>query len=262
MLKLIFILLIGFNASAFVPDAVSIFKKYSDTQSGQMINATFTLKDPSSNLSWKEVWQVEPAGLRVVGFYSSENSTKESPIYNFLYTSDRKITGPSGSPASLGEEFIEPLFFHGGDISSLKKFVLRLRFLPLSSFQLPVITNIKTYVPTEDPFIKVSRSNGLITLAMSQSSDLSEGNILWVDQDQFLPRKIKLASGAVVTVDNYSSRLKNYSLPGLKTYEWDQKKVESTLISAQTYKESKLNIKEISTDPSPSILYEFMKKFR
>lgn len=238
---------------AFVPDAPSILKKYSETQSNKNIIANFQLVDLESKLTWNEVWHSDSTGLKMRGFLQAQPKANDRPIYEKMYGFNRM---------AISDDYIEELFFHRGSSQSLKQLFLRLKFLPPSSFNPPPITNIKTYVPFQDPLIRVSRAGGRVALALSQSKDLSEGSILWMDQEDFVPRKIKLNSGSMVTVENYSYRIKDFVLPQKRLYESGLRKVEAQLTSAQVVKTTSFVQLELSKEALPSVIEEFISTFR
>lgn len=168
-------------------------------------------------------------------------------------------------------------FFHFRYSKNIKPKIVALKMAPSSSLE-ERRTNPAKPQPLAQDFIRLSRAGGAVNYAIGTPSpvDGPGSPSLWIEQDNFFVRKIRLPSQAVVSTGEYSRYPKQQNLPKTMSVVWDDKQAQIliTEVSAlgtqdarnQLIAPGSLSKKEVNNKPLklPDLasIREFYQRFR
>lgn len=236
----ILVLLTTVSALAYTPKLITILNKMAvnnGTTQGLIIKRKLELKD--ENISWQEVWTVAHADLMKVEV-SGTNPDQSTWDVEILYKDGKRTTTTlEGTPKSypLSSEFFEPLL-HFRSSRALASKLITMQVLPTwASAQLS--ERDSTSAKQQD-FITLDRLKGAIVYAMgaNNSKNTQQPPRLWVEQDSFLVRKLRMGSQIEIEFENY----KNY----------DSDKIKQPSLQTVFWKNATILIENTSVDVVPS----------
>lgn len=179
------------------------------------------------SLTLKERWWIDGGdNLRVS--MSSAKGGADGFHYDALYKGQRKIVlGLPGQPQSVNfpNDFTEQIGFIRSP-QNLVDFLVLNKILPAT-----LEKDRKNIAPNKratESFVRLARTGGVVTWAFGEPSPpTSEKNLpaFFVEQDSFLWRKIRLASQAEISVDQYMTGPLGLRVPREKTISWDNNTV-------------------------------------
>jgi len=232
MMKILFLLIT--NVFAYIPPTRMILQRtaensgtgtYAIEQEVQFNNA----QDP---LFLKETWLIEnehTMRLTVTGTKDLKDQIK----MQFVYAGGlRWSLNGSRESHRLDEDFLEK-YFHFRSTEHLATALMQLKILPptaLSKKSLPKTVDQIKYEP--DDFVRLSRTGGVVNYAFGTPSPV-EGSAepgIWIEQDEFQIRKLRLPSQAEITADNYNQYARGLNFPKVRTVRWGQNTVTIRLI--------------------------------
>lgn len=190
----------------------------------------------ADNLSLKETWLIEndhTMRLTVTGTKELQSTVR----LQFVYNNGQRYDLPGGKvhAQKVSPDFMEKYFnFRNGE--QLGQALVNLKLIPASALSRPPVPKKGDdfkYQP--EPFVRLSRTGGVVNYAFGVPTpvDQQENNPgLWIEQDQFVIRKIRLPSQAEMTADNYSQFAHGLSYPRDRVIRWDNNSVNIRLISA------------------------------
>ncbi len=263
MQKSLFYLFVFFFVStthAFVPKLSTVLGKMASGTGGNkafILKRTVTLKE--ENMVAHETWYVAHADLMKLEVEGT--NTDGSPWkFEILYKGGKRITtSVEGKSQSfpLSPEFFEPLL-HYRSSRALQSRLLAMQIVPSHS-------------TTEAGYMNLDRYKGGVAyvLGAQDSKNTLQPPRLWVEQDSFLIRKLRLGSQVEVEFDSFKDfeegKIKQAELQTIfwknatvllqntSTQLVDQKKIEGAL---KIQKESKALL------PHNTNLKEFYSRFR
>jgi len=129
-----------------------------------------------------------------------------------------------------------------------------------------------------DPQPKLSRTGGVVALAIGSAADgaTEDRPTLFLEQDQFVLRKFRFASGAEIVAEKYTVYPRGLQYPKIRTVRWTQKMgsekqekvvgLQTLHVQAKFEKKPQLNL-ESSQGGLPegsmrSLVEEFYSRFR
>jgi hypothetical protein len=190
---------LGSSAWAHIPKMNTILTKVaanSGGTNGLIIKRTVTLKE--DNVTAEELWHIANADLMKVDV-SGTNSDGSKYSFDILYKDGKRVTSTtSGGLKSfqLSGEFYEPLLHYRSMRALLSKLI---------SMQL-----VPTWAgsPAQENFITLDRLKGSLVyvLGAGEAKNTQAPPQLWIEQDSFVIRKVRLGSQIEVEFDN----IKNY----------------------------------------------------
>lgn len=261
-------------AQAALPSAQMIFQRvaenhgtgsYTIEQDAQFANGTGTV-------SVKETWNVDnDQSLRLTATAVHEN--KEWVRIQILYQNGQRWILKNGRRESspYPKDFFERLFhlrspeaaaqtLHQWKVISQPYFIRR-----------PAPRKGSDAHLEGESFVRLARSNGVINWAFgapSTASQLMPG--LWVEQDAFLLRKIRLPSLAEVTADSYAVYARQLNFPKERNVHWGDQTVSIRLLSVNGRSKANTSASleipwtmQMPTDqPAAAVIEEFYTRFR
>lgn len=222
----------------------------------------------------RENWVVENGSSMKV----TVTGPREFPNLRFqiLYAGGQRWTLRDGKRESSGipSDFAEK-FFHWRTLEVASQHLTSLRLIPHNLLQRkapPRRVDDYKYEPEEG--VRLSRTSGVIAWAFglpsaSSSADKSPG--LWVEQDQFLIRKVRLPSQAEITADNYTGYARGLQLPKVRNIQWGTHNITIRVLSVAGRGASALSTGALDTQwkmqglegqPAREAIEEFYKRFR
>lgn len=164
------------------------------------IDQEITFKAGKDSLKTQENWLIEgDRNLKVSAF--GLEPYKENIKVNSLFNSKQKtqVLGKTKTQTAVGNDFYQRLLF----IRSSDSFMQYLRELGISE---------KT---------RLSRADGRVSIAIgrpSQGEDKSPQ--IWIDQDEFLIRKIRMPSGTEISLSDYVKVNDDFWIAKTQVIKW------------------------------------------
>lgn len=254
---------VSVSAQAYIPKLNTILSKMTANNGGTkawVLKRTVTLKE--DNVVAQETWTVANADLMKLRAEGT-NSDGSAWSVEILYKGGRRHTTTSEGNTQvfpLSAEFFEPLIHYRSSRALMSR---------LSAFQiLPPTVSGDTTSPT---YVNLDRYKGGVAymLGALDSKNTLQPPRLWVEQDSFLIRKLRLGSQVEVEFDSYKDfeegKIKQ---PELQTVFWKNTTVlvqnTSTQLLEPKKAEAALQIQKglRAVLPDNANLKEFYSRFR
>lgn len=220
------------------------------------IELDLEINNGSQDVNLKETWLVEnDKTLKVT--IQGQNELK-GLLVHYLYVGGQRWSKRNNQKESkpITEEFLEK-WNHFRNEDSMKNAMLTAKMI------LPKSENSKNKKSnstdnSEEEFLKLTRSQNVVNYGFGEVKSDHLLPRLWIEQDAFIIRKLRLASGVEVTMDNYRTYSKNFHYPRERTIKWGSNSVTIKTISVQA-KAGNLNsafsTKEIELNNQADILF-------
>lgn len=274
--------LMSVSAQAYIPDYHMILSRVAENNgrgSYEIEQEVVFPADPEP-LRVKETWIIKGEDDMSVTF-TGLGSLKGLIQGRVVYNRSEKFFIVDGQlrKASLGEDWWQP-FFHFRYSRNIKPKIVALKMAPASSLEARKLikTDDKTSY-SEQNFMRLSRTGGVVNYAIGTPTPVSSPVAtpgLWIEQDMFLVRKIRLPSQALITADDYSRYSRYQWLPKKTNVEWDQNQAQVFLtrvdaLSSRDKRNQLLEPKSLTAKdhgapayklPDHPVLREFYQRFR
>lgn len=176
--------------------------------------------------------------------------------YAAVYKSKQKyFMDESGSEkaAKLSPDFFEDIFHFRGTDSLATEFV-SLGVVPARILAKdPRIRTLKDIKAEREPYIRLSRSSGVVTYALGRPTPADSATPLpgvWIEQDRFNIRRVRFSSQAELIADDYNEYGRGLLYPRTRTINWG-----SQSVSIRTIKVSAINLtNDLKSKLSPSFI--------
>jgi hypothetical protein len=195
--SLLFIFCLGFSANAYVPKLSTVLGKMVSTTGGTkafILKRTVTLKDDSAVAN--ETWYIGHADSMKVDV-DGTNADGTPWKFEILYKGGKRMTtSVEGKIQSfpLSPEFYEPLL-HYRSSRALQSRLLAMQLIP----------NNNSAESASSAFMNLDRYKGAVAyvLGAQDSKNTLQPPRLWVEQDSFLIRKLRMGSQIEVEFDAF-----------------------------------------------------------
>lgn len=164
------------------------------------IEQEVTFKVGNDSLKTLENWVIEGDRNLKVSAVGLE-PYKENIKVNSLFNSKQKtqVVGKSKSQSQVSNDFFQRLMF----IRSTDSFLQYLRELGISDK------------------VRLSRADGRVCVAIGEPSQgENKSPQVWIDQDEFLIRKIRMPSGTEITFSDYVKAGEDFWIAKTQTIKW------------------------------------------
>lgn len=224
----------------------------------------------------KETWMVESD--RSMKLVVTGPKDLQPPLrFEILYAGGQKWTVKNGSRtgSKVPEDFFEKAF-HSRTPENLIGFLAQQRILNESSLtKKPLPRKSDEIVHEPEAFLRLSRTGGSVTWAIGKAADADGSEMppgLWIEQDQFLIRKIRLLSSAEISADEYSAFARGLHFPKtrvvrwgdhsltLKTLQVSSKKFQSSAFQPSSLEAARMD--GLGELPARILIEEFYSRFR
>jgi hypothetical protein len=185
---------------------------------------------------------------------------------NFIYRNGVRYSELKKDSESV---FFEP-FFHAKSPEEFVKLGQDFRLLPKNVLQKRPYKNNKTGEINFEPFVRYSKLSGLpqfLYFDPSQSPGISG---LWVEQDSYFVRKIKIRDGLELNVSKYSQFARGMSYPSERVIKWESNTTRIRTLNvlgkgkdiAGLIKQGTFKIDPLVASEQRKKIEEFYSKFR
>lgn len=182
---------------AHIPKLNTILSKVAGTTGGAkglIIKRTLNLKD--DNLTAEETWYIANADLMKVDV-SGNNSDGSKWSFEILYKDGKRFTstiegGVKSFPQSA--EFFEPLLHYRSSRALLSKLI-----------SLQIVPPTAATAVNQDHFVSLDRLKGSViyVFGASESKSAQPPPQMWVEQDSFVIKKVRMGSQVEAEFDAY-----------------------------------------------------------
>lgn len=175
---------------------------------------------------------------------------------------------------ALPSDWFEELFYFRNP-KSLRSRLVSAKIVPPESLRDRPAWSVKDTQYAPQPFIRLSRTGGTIAYAigrLDRGDQLNPG--IWIEQDQFMIRKLRLPSKTEISADQYQRFTNNLWIPRLREVRWGDVSVEIQLGEVKAIGKpspqitSLLSVKGLSTTgkaqviPDQDSIKNFYSQFR
>lgn len=261
--------LVSFFSHAYIPPLRMILERTSENAGAGVysIDTETVFTDGAHEASVKESWLVEnerTLKLTVTGL-------KELKGLKLIYLYDNgmkwAMKGQKRESHPIPTDFLER-WHHVRNADALTNVLV-------ATHLIPDLKKEKTSKATlEESILRLSRSQGVVNYAIGENKKETNVPKLWIEQDFFVIRKIRLPSLVELEFDNYKSYSKGLSYPKNKLIRWGQNKVTINTLSvipktgnmSAQFSPQSLDVSNQSevlySHPLKSLLEEFYSRFR
>jgi hypothetical protein len=224
-------LLIGVYAFAYVPE-YSTIATHAALQHGRgayEIEQDVVLHKDAETYSIKETWLVlNENEMRV--YLNGYGPLKGLVSGSLIYKGGLKESTEDGQRVHtqrLGDDWLEPLFVFRSS-KYFRNRMVALHVLPAESLKdRPQLSSKDPTPKYQAPsFIRLSRTGGVVNWAIGVSPLVGKGPTVWLEQDQFVLRKLRGADDVVLTAEDYAKYDDGFWFPRQRTYAFGQYSVQ------------------------------------
>lgn len=190
----------------------------------------------------REIWSVKDSQqmrLEAKGRKKAENLS-----YTFIYDGQNRYSVDSNGIRKSSrppDNWFEPYLYFRYQ-KHIRPRMVSEKIIPTEALEekLPPIDPTKS--KNKQDFLRLARVGGVITYGISQAppqGDSSARPGLWIEQDVFNVRKIRLPSQAVISADEYSIFAGRFALATKQTVRWEDKVAQIRVISVKSLPNTK-----------------------
>lgn len=268
------------GAYAYIIPTRTILQKTSEnTGSGiYAIEQEVQFANGEDTLHLKETWLIDSdrtMRLTVTGGKELQNNFK----LQFIYTGAQRWSQINNTRKAdkISEDFLEKfLNFRNPDI--LANNLAHYKIIPNGAYSKKPLVKISTEVKYDpESWVRYSRTGGVPNYALGIASPADQDSNspgIWIEQDQFVIRKLRLPSQVEMTADNYNQFAKGLYYPRARTIRWSNNTVNIRLISVAvrpntavslfqpTSLDSNLKLDGLEKMPAKEAVIEFYSRYR
>lgn len=273
----LFLLCTAFStAQAWIPRPVIILQKTSENAGSGIyqIEQEVQFQNGSDILTLKENWLIENDGNMKLHVTSSrDQQNKEAVNFYVQYSGGNRNANTALIPnKKMSDEFLQKYFF----IRSSEVWAQTLQRWDIASanslLKKPGRSG-KDSNGADEPYLRLSRSGGVTTYAFGQAAAANLTPGLWVEQDQFVLRKLRLNTQTEMTADKFSSYARNLNYPRVQTVRWGNNSVtiQTISVAARTKEQALAFANKVNSSgkteglqgqPAAATVEDFYKRFR
>lgn len=268
------------TASAYIIPTRTILQKTVENSGAGIyaIEQEVQFQNGDDILALKETWLIDSD--RTMRLTVTGDKGLRTPFkLQFLYNGGQRwsLVGSNRKNENVATDFLEKYFnFRSAEIFS--NTLAHFKIVPQSAYQKkPLAKSNNEYKHDPEPWVRYSRTGGVINYAFGVPTPVDkELNYpgIWIEQDQFVVRKLRLPSQVEVTASDYSHFAKGLYYPRLRNIRWGNNTVTIRLISAAARPQTAVNLFQpssldsalkwsgISDVPAKDVITEFYTRFR
>lgn len=280
VISLLTVIFAAASAHAYIiPTRTILQKAVENAGSGiYAIEQEVQFSNGDEQIAVKETWLIDSdrtMRLTVTGGKDLQNSFK----LQFLYSGGQKwsLANNTRKSEKMPEEFLEKfLNFRNPEIFA--NTLAHFKIIPVSAFQKkPAAKTGAEFKYEPESWVRYSRTGGVVNYALGVATPVDKDiNYpgLWIEQDQFVLRKLRLPSQVEMSANNYNQFARGLSYPRARTIRWGNNTVNIRLISASarpqtavtlfqpTSLDTNLKWEGINSLPAKDVITEFYTRFR
>jgi len=277
MMMSLFLLFVT-SVFAYIPPTRMILQRTSENAGGGIyaIEQEVQFTNAQDSFFLKETWLVEnDQSMRLT--VTGTKDLKDQLKMQFVYAGGlRWNLGMGKESKHLSEDFLEK-YFHFRTTERLATSLMQIKVLPPSALaKKPLAKTVEAIKYEPEDFVRLSRTGGAVNYVYGAPSEVdSNPNAgIWIEQDQFLIRKLRLPSQVEVTAENYNSYARGLNLPKVRTVRWGQNVVTIRLIGVTSRPavtpaqfqpsslDSPLKLEALNTQAAKEVVLDFYSRFR
>ncbi|MBO9665426.1 MAG: hypothetical protein J7501_01260 [Bdellovibrio sp.] len=267
-------------ASAFILPTRTILQKTSDNAGSGIyaIEQEVQFANGEDTVHLRETWLIDSdrtMRLTVTGTKELQNNFR----LQFLYTGGQRWTTVGGNRKSekAPEDFLEKyLNFRSAEMFANS--LTHMKIIPNGAFAKKAPGRKGEDFKNEpEAWVRYSRAGGVPNYAFgtpTPEDEKSNNPGIWIEQDQFVVRKLRLPSQVEMTADNYNQFAKGLYYPRSRTVRWGNNTVTIRLISASarpatavslfqpTSLDVNMKVDGLEKLPAKEAIIEFYSRFR
>ena len=269
MKVLLVLLFFSLATFAYIPPLHMILDRTSENAGAGVyaIDTELVFTDGTNEAAVKESWLIENertlkltvSGLKELKglklFYVYENGLKWA------------MKGQKRESQPISNDFLER-WHHIRNTDALATFLVASHLIP--EFK----KEKQSRTVFEESILKLSRTQGVINFAIGEVSKEEAKPKIWIEQDFFVIRKVRLPSQVEMEFDNYKSYSKGLNYPKHKLIRWGQNRVNINTMSVVPKTgnvSAQLSPQSLDTNnqsealynhPMKSVLEDFYTRFR
>lgn len=227
----------GLAFGSIVPTRLILQKTVENAGSGiYAIDQEVQFSNGEETLSLKETWLIDSERnlrLTVTGGKDLQNSFK----LQFLYTGGQKLSlvNTSRKAEKIPEDFLEK-YLNFRSVEAFANALVQMKIIPTNAIQKkPAPKSIQDLKYEPEPWVRLSRTGGTVTYALGTPSSPEQevgSPGIWIEQDHFVVRKLRLPLQVEMSANNYNQFSKGLFYPRQRTIRWANNTVTIRLISA------------------------------
>lgn len=269
MKLILFCLLLSSLSLAYIPPLKMILDRTSENSGTGVysIDTEVLLTDGTNEASVKENWLV--SNERNIRLTVTGLKELKGLKLTYLYEDGLRwvMTGQKRQSQQIPADFSER-WHHIRNADALNNFLVSNKIIP--EFK----KDKQSRAIYEESFVRLGRTEGVVNYAIGEINKDSLLPKLWIEQDFFVIRKLRLPSQVEVELENYKSYSKGLNYPKQKLVRWGQNKVTINTLSvvpktgnlSAQFKPQSLDSNNQSevlySNPLKNLLEEFYTRFR
>lgn len=229
-------------------------------------------------LAVKETWLIDSdrtMRLTVTGGKDLHNSFK----LQFLYNGGQRwsMTNNNRKSETVPVDFLER-FLNFRSSENFANVLTQFKIIPASAYQKKTVSKVNgEYKHDPESWVRFSRTGGAVNYAFGTPTpvdqEVSQPGI-WIEQDQFVVRKIRLPTQGEMSANDYNQFAKGLSYPRSRIIRWGNNIVTIRLISASARPQTAVSLFQPSSLdsnlkwdgirdlPAKDVITEFYSRFR
>ncbi|MBL7555553.1 MAG: hypothetical protein JNM24_07000 [Bdellovibrionaceae bacterium] len=226
MKSLVICILFSTLSFAYIPPLKMILDRTSENAGSGVysIETDVLLTDGINEANVKESWLVEnerSIRLTVIG----QKELKGLKL-TYLYENGLKwaMKGQKRESQQASVDFLER-WHHIRNADALNNFLISNKIIPEYK------KDKQSRAVYEESYVRLGRTEGVVNYAIGENNKDSLLPKLWIEQDFFVIRKLRLPSQVEVEFENYKSYSKGLNYPKNKLVRWGQNKVTINTLS-------------------------------
>ncbi|MNJ91188.1 hypothetical protein D3C87_88350 [compost metagenome] len=272
-------LLMPLLSEAYILPTRTILQKTSENAGSGIyaIEQEVQFQNGQETLNLKETWLIDSdrtLRLTVSGTKDQQNTIK----FQFLYNGGQRYRLVDGSrrTEAISNDFLEK-FINFRNPEIFANTLAHHKIIPTGAYGKKYGNKSSDFKHDAEKWVRLSRTGGAVNYAFGTPtpSDQESGDPgIWIEQDQFVVRKLRLPSQVEMTADNYNIFAKNLNYPKTRTIRWGNNSVTIRLISASTrpasanslFQPASLDLNQkvdgLADLPAKEAILEFYSRFR
>lgn len=266
-------LLLSLTSAAYIPRGLLILQKTAENNgSGSyVIEQEVQFQTESEPLVLRETWVIENENnmkLTVTG----TKEFKDQLRFQYIYSGGQRtaMIGGSKQTKKIPDDFFEK-YFHVRSGESFANHLVQMRIVPGTILIKKVGKSSKDFDYQPENYVRLSRVGGTVSYAFgaaaqAESADNSPG--FWIEQDQFVLRKFRLAGGTEVSAERFSQYARGLNFPRKRTVRWGNNQVQLSTLTVSAKATGGLGnlensrLEALESLPSKNLVQEFYNRYR
>lgn len=282
------------SALAYIPPSKMILQRTAENSGSGVyaIDQEVEFSNGADSLSVREIWLVENERTMRLTLVPPKDYADKLKI-QYLYVGGQRwfLSAPKKRESQkISEDFVEK-WFHFRNAENLKMAMIQNQMMTeddssaatknanQAAKKIKPGEKVKVddfpYVP--ESFLRLSRAQNVITYAFGMPTPAEDEKLLpgmWIEQDQFLIRKIRWPNQAEITADDHTPFSKGLHFPKTRILKWGPNTVTikvQNIISKSGNMNSffqpqsldyTTNLDSLQSSPLKSLIEEFYSRFR